>query len=426
MPWGIVPTGFSQPKISDILDEVQAAQLLAIPTLDLLPPDPIAVMTGIFCAKLADGWQVLQALYSGGDPDMASNDQLAGIALISGTIRQDATKTAVVCTVTVDAAFSALAGTMFASVVGVPGVLFKNADDFTAGGAGSTTGVVFSAVVAGPTTVNAGTLTVMASPLTHWTAITNPAAGTPGVSIEGDPALRAERELDLAAEGSTNAAAIAADVRRLIQPGNSPLTIDGIATSATMNPFTLTGATLGCTVLWNDTDAVDANGLPAHSIEAIAYAPSATTADTFALAALILVDKAAGITTYSGNGTSKSVTDDQGITVTVYYTRPTAVPTNIAITVKQASGVTLTDNDIKDAIFKFAKGTDRNGVVIDGAAVNWLPGVIAYASHVAAAAFIPGAVDVPSVTLSAANVGVNVVPTVRQIVTIGTITVTRT
>ena len=142
-------------------------------------------------------------------------------------------------------------------------------------------------------------LTTIAVALANWSAITNPAAGVTGKDVQTDAELRVARQQELALGGATSAAAIAADILAYIQPSQSPLTIAGIKTGTdpTNNPFTITAATISVTVLWNDKDVADANGLPGHSIEVIAYAPGASTEDTDALCALILVDKAAGVKT---------------------------------------------------------------------------------------------------------------------------------
>ncbi len=419
----LLASGLLIDTLAEILTGFETAELAGIaPTLDLVAPDPIAVLNGVVAERLSSLEELAAVLYDGMQPDNATGDQLEGIALITGTTRQPADKTTVACSITVDAAFGPQApGAMLASVVGVPNLLYTNVDEFSAAGAGTTAGVIFACVETGPNPVNASTLTVIASPLNHWTAITNPAAGVTGLAIQTDAGLRAAREAELAAGGSTNAAAIRADILQLIQPSQSPLTIAGIKTGTdpTNNPFTITAATISVTVLWNDKDVADANGLPGHSIEVIAYAPGASTEDTDALCALILVDKAAGVQTYSGDGTFKTITDDQGTAEAVYYTRPSALNTLIDVTVKQRTGHVVTENEVKDAIMAYIAGTDRNGVALDGYSANWTPGATAYASAIVGAIFaydIPGVANVTGVVLDAANVGPDIVPTVRQVV----------
>jgi hypothetical protein len=423
----LLATGLQIDTLDEIISEMQGDLLAGISTtLNLQAPDPIAVMTDVMAERLSSLEELAGALYSGMQPDNATGDQLEGVTLITGTTRQPASKTLVDCSITVTAAFAASAGTMFASVVGAPNLLYTNVDDFSAAGAGTTTGVTFQCVDTGDNVVNAGTLTVIASPLANWSAITNPADGVPGRAIENDADLRLARQQQLALGGSTSAAAIAADVLAFIQPSQSPLTIPGIlvGTDVSNNPFTIAAATISVTVLKNDSDSTDSDGLPPRSLEVIAYNGGVTdTEGTNALCALILADKAAGIQTYSGIGTSKDITDDQGIVTTVYYTRPVELTTLIAVTVKQRAGHTVTEAEVQDAIMAYIAGTDRNGVALDGYEAHWTPGATGYASAITGAVFsfdIAGVANVTGVTLSAANSGANIVPTVREIIVVVT------
>lgn len=422
----LLSTGLVLDTLDEIIDEFNQAELNGIATtLNLNAPDPIAVMNGVFGERLQALEEIVGAMYSGMITDNADGDMLTGLCLITGTLRDGATATVVSCSITVDAACGPFApGAMLASVDGVPNLLYENVDEFTAGGAGTTTGVTFQCTQTGANAVNANTLTVIASPLTHWTAITNPAAGVAGSGIQSDASLRAEQRQELALGGATSAAAIRADILQYIQPGQSPLTIPGIKTGSGVaeNPFTITASTLAVTVLWNDSGFTDdATGLPAYSFEVIAYAPSASTEDTNALCALILCDKAAGMRTYSGNGTFKSIADDQGISVDVYYTRPTELPTGINVDVRAKAGHVVSESEVRDAIMTYIAGTLTDGTAVEGATANWIAGATAYASSIVGAVFaydIPGVADVTGVVLSAANSGANIVPTVRQIVVV--------
>ena len=431
----LTPTGLEIDTLDEIVDAINDDLLAGISTaLDLNAPDPIAVMTGVVAERLFSLEELGGALYSGMQPDNATGDQLEGLALITGTTRQPATKTLVACSITVTAAFGPQApGTMFASVAGVPNVLYTNVDTFTAGGAGTTTGVTFECVDEGPNVVNAGTLTTIAVALANWSAITNPAAGVTGKDVQTDAELRVARQQELALGGAASAAAIAADILAYIQPSQSPLTIPGIKVGDNIsnNPFTITAATQSVTVLWNDADYVDdATGLPAHSLEAIVYNGNISDAESDnAICALLLADKAAGISTYSGNGTSKTITDDQGIAEVVYYTRPSGTSTGlITLTVKQRAGYTVTAQQVQDAIATYATGRDYAGTAVTGATAHWTPGATAYASAIVGAVFeyVPGVANVTAVVITNANVGPDLVPTLRQVVTLGTITPTIT
>jgi uncharacterized phage protein gp47/JayE len=411
-PYGLTAAGFAIKPRSQILTDMQAVQLAEIdPNLDLNPPDPFAVLTGNVADMLGELWEVAGALYSGMDPDVASDDQLTGLALITGTERLGPQPTEVPgCTVNVGAGFSAAAHTMYANPVGNTDAKFWNKTAVSnPGGSAANLTVDFEAVDDGPTQVLAGTLTQIAQSLNGWNSITNPNAGTPGSDIEDDPDLRLRRDEELAATGTTTAAAIRADVL------------------SKMVPPTVSSETLACTVLYNDTDLVDANGLPPHSVEVIAYQPGATGADNIALANLILADKAAGIDSYGL--TSATGTDSAGHTEVIKFTRPVTIPVYVAITVKTdpskfpagAAGIAA----VQAALTSYASG-------------EWQPGVSVYLKATQSAVFpspidalvgVPGVLDVtdfridtvyPAVATATINVDQ------RHIAVISTINVTVT
>ena len=380
-PWGIVPSGFNIKTQSEILTEMQQVALQEIsPNLDLQPPDPIAVLLGIGSGQFSDLWELALALYNGMDPDQATDDQLTSLSLITGTPREPATSTLVnSCTIVVTSAVSFPAGTMFASIAGQPTNVFTNTGDFTTLAAGTVTGVEFVCLQAGPIPCNAGTLTVISVPLSGWSSITNTSKGLTGSNIQTDSSLRQTRQQELEAAGTTSAAAIQAAILREMNPAQSPLTIPFILSSGAnsgpspgsqyTNPYTITSQVTGVTVLSNDTNATDGNGLPAHSLEAIAYAGGTQTAeDDAALAALIQSYKSAGISTNPSANTVQIVIDTQGTSEAIHFTRPVAVPIYVSIAVKYTgtlSQSTITEQ-IQDAIAAFA-------------ASNWLPGVEVYA-----------------------------------------------
>lgn len=356
--WGLTSAGYVAKPLDQILSDMQADQLANIsPNLNQQAPDPIAVLTGEVASELAELWQGEAALYSGMDPDTADGDQLTGVSLLTGTTRLDPSKTQVPgCTVNVDPG-TYLAGTLFARTTSDTVNLYTNKTDVVNGfGVASNFTVDFQAVDTGPLTVNASTLTIIAQAVTGWNSITNPTAGVPGTNGETDPDLRIRREGELSASGATTAAAIQSDVlTKMVTP-------------------TTSSNTLNCTVLHNDTDATDANGLPPHSIEVVAYQPGNTSADDTALANLILTQKAAGVGT---NGTtSKTATDSEGNTETISFTRPATTTIYVSCNVKG----NVTAQAVVDALTAYT-------------AKAWAPGVSAIILATQASLF-PSPVDI--------------------------------
>jgi uncharacterized phage protein gp47/JayE len=190
-----------------------------------------------------------------------------------------------------------------------------------------------------------GTLTVIAQPLSGWNSVTNPNDGNVGSDIETDAHLRARRQEELTLAGSTTASAIRADVIQQMQPPTTSV------------------VTTGCTVLYNDTDVTDANGVPPHSIEVVARAPGATGDDDDLLAALILNNKAAGDGT---NGTTTVVvTDSQGNEQPISFTRPADTVLTVVVTVvTDPTMPTPAASAIKLAMTDYADATYEPGVTV--------------------------------------------------------------
>lgn len=408
MAYGVTSAGFEIKPLDQIIADMQAKQLASISaSLDVSPTGLIGILNGIVAQTSFDHWQLDAALYDGMDPDQAGDDQLEGACLLTGTTRDAAQSTQVTCTVVVGAGFNQAPGTMFAHIVGNTPALFTNKETIASVGGGTLTGQLFQAVTPGPTQCLAGTLTVIAQALAGWTSITNPADGTVGRGIEGDPSLRQKREAELSAPGSATGDAIRSDVLEQMQPP------------------TTSSATLNCTVLWNDTDTIDANSVPAHAIEVIAYQPGATSNDDQLLANLILASKDAGTGT---NGTSyKDAIDSQSITERIYFTRPAAVNVWIKLTV-----------------FTNPKTFPSDGATLIAALLQsysqaaWIPGATVYAEAtrgqmvpqpLVLGTGIPGVINVTVFkidTVDPAVASVDIPMTARQIATLARVDVTVT
>lgn len=337
-PYGVVPTGFNVKPRDAILTDIETVQLAEIsPSLDVQATSLLGINNGIVAQAVADAWLALAATYAARDPDSATDSALTSVALLTGTERQGANPTVVVATVNVDGGFNAAPETMFASIVGNPAAIFTNVEEVdNPGGSPADFPVTFRAINPGPQQCLAGTLTVIAQALTGWNSVTNAEDGTVGNAVESDPNLRLKRQQELSRAGSSTAAAIRADILTQMQP---PVT---------------TSATINVTVLHNDTNIVDANNLPSHSIEVIAYQPGNTSDDDQLLADAIAVAKADGIDTYGL--ASKMVTDDQGISQAIRYTRPAPLVLYVAITVRVDATFPLDGADlVKQELVDYAQ-----------------------------------------------------------------------
>lgn len=376
--YGVTDVGFNVKPIDAIMEDLQTAQSQTVsPNLDWQPTGLMGQLNGIFAAELAEAWLAALADYNGMDPDQAAGAQLNNVCLLTGTERQGPQATVVPVTVNVNAGFDAAPGTMFANISGDTSAIFTNELTVTnTGGSPANVSTTFKAVDTGPQQCLAGTLTVINVPLTGWNSITNATDGVPGNNGQGDVSLRQTRNQELSAAGTSTPDAIRADVLEKMQPP------------------TTTTETINCTVLHNDTDVADANGLPPHTIEVIAYQPGNTSGDDQALAELIAISKT-GATGTNGLA-SKIVTDSQGFSESIYYTRPSPLTLYIAITIV-----------VNGKVFPLDGITQVQTAILNYAALEYGPGGKVYLRPLSGAVFpnpldaslgVPGVVNITAFT----------------------------
>lgn len=287
-------TGLQIKTIEEILDELSVQQKAEIDaTLNTAPDEPIGQLNGIFAAQLREVWEVAQVAYNCFNPDAAEGFCLEKLSALTGTLREGATKSRVSLDVDVDAAVVLTAGTHFANVFGDPDNRWSPVVDFTS--VGGVQSVEFQAEFAGATIANAGTITVISTPVVGWNSVTNPTDATPGKEIDTDDELRQRREEELRATGSATLDAIRADV---LQDED----------------------VLQCSVFENVTDLIDATGLPPHSIEVVVFDGTPPTLSNSEIAQLIWDTKPAGILAYGLE--SGIATDTLGEFHAVGFSRP--------------------------------------------------------------------------------------------------------
>jgi hypothetical protein len=293
---GVIPTGFDRKTLETIISEMETDLLARIsPSLNTEAASLIGNLIGVFGSKVSEVWEVMEEVYRAGDRAGASGDALDAIGGLVGVPREPATKSTVTLSLVVGAAFSQAPGALVAYVVGNPTARFVNTET-AASVLGGTISVVFEAEETGPVAAPAGALSVIAGAVSGWTSCTNPADATQGTEIESDAAYRARQVSEIANAGSTTVDAIRAAV----------LQVSGVTS---------------CTVLENDTNATDADGLPPHSFECIVTVTDAV--DSNKLTKAIFATKAGGIQAVGlgAEAISVNVTDSQGEIHTIGITR---------------------------------------------------------------------------------------------------------
>jgi hypothetical protein len=231
--------------------------------------------------------------------------------------------------------------------------------------------VAYTAEEAGEIGAAAYALTDIETPVDGWENATNIEAAIEGDAEESDSELRVRRDAELAAPGNTTPDAIRANILRVN---------DGSTDPDHLQPD-------DCHVFYNDTDYVDANGLPPHSVEVLVQ--GGTAAD---IAEEIWDSVGAG--TYIHGTTSATVEDSEGNDQTVRYTRPTEVPIYVRVDITYdaaewpASPSTVITQWVKSAVLTYAEDVEigenvrappiiaavyRGGAAVDGDSVAIVP-----------------------------------------------------
>ena len=207
------------------------------------------------------------------------------------------------------------------------GTQFASVSSVTLDGSGS--GVVdFQAVDLGPIAAASGALTQVVSAILGWDSVTNPNAATLGRNIESDQALRMKRKNTLSLqnvalpEAITSALYAVQNVKSLAfreNPTGSSATIDGI--------------TLVKNSVW-------------------ACVQGGTDGD---IAAALLANKSMGCN-WNGSTTVSVVDSASGQAYSVKFDRPTAVPVQARVTVRNIGAVTNVPATVRSAVLAYAAG----------------------------------------------------------------------
>lgn len=405
---GVTPSGFVGKTLLEIKEEIDAAWRAEFgANTDLSPDSPDGQIIGIVSDRFAELWELAQAVYSAQDPDKATGQAQDAVCAITGTIRDPASNSTVTLTctgtnatilltgreVSVDGTGDRFATTADATLAtatayatstvtaegafirtAVPRIYVCTTAGTTAGagtgpaGTGSDIidgtahfryvgdGAAYAQVAAqaadtGPVAALAFTINTIETPVSGWSTVLNLTDAVLGEDEEADDALRVKREAELAAAGAGTLPAIRAAVLR----------VEGVTS---------------CIVFKNDTSAVDADGRPAHSAEAVVE--GGADAD---IAAAIYDNVSAGVEPYGT--TVVSVTDSQGLSWDVGFTRPTLLTIWVRVDV------------IKDPLVFPVDGEDQIIAAIVADEANYPIGKNVTASRVSSRVYqVPGVLDV--------------------------------
>lgn len=426
--YGVTSTGFVVKPLDVIKEEKETLFRNTFgDSIDLAEDGPFGQIIGILSGQEADVWLLAQSTYSAFDPDQAEGTALDGLCALTGTIREPAAYSTVVATCTgtpgtvlnigrqasVETAGTKFETTASATITAVNGWgngapyvigdrVFNASRSYvcitagtSAGSGGPTTtasditdgtvhwkylgegtgavDVTMQATETGALVANAGTLTVIETPVSGWSSVTNLEDEDTGRAEETDSALRIRRETELRRVGGAAVEAIRTDV----------LDVDEVT---------------ACTVFENVSDVTDGDGVPPHAIEVLVSG-----GEDDEIATAIFDSKSAGIGTYGD--TSVGVVDSQGITHTISFSRPDEIDIYVQI------------NLVVDAE-KYPSGSDAivKQAVVDYGDATYYAGKNVVASALEAVCFsaAPGILEAEVLIKTSAT------PTARTTIAIGT------
>lgn len=287
MTAGVDTSGLTIKTFDDIIADMSSAILGSPafgPDTDLDPDEPFGAMLAIAANEVAECWELLATAFSAFDEESVEGWLQTKLAALTGTTREPA----IASVVTINC-------TLVNGTILPPTATVAKADDPTnqwlivGGYTALSTGVLpvkFQSTQVGPVIGPSGTLTNILTPVSGWSAATNPLDATLGAIVESDPNLRIRRRQEIGAQGSRSSAAIRA---KLLQ-------IKGVISTR---------------VFQNLTPIADSGtGRPPNSIEISIWDGVSHAADPVAIRALIYDNAPPGIELFGNN--SGNVVDQFG------------------------------------------------------------------------------------------------------------------
>lgn len=431
---GLDATGFTVKTQTEIRDEINEDVKTAFgQSVGVSDDDILGRLIAIFAEREANLWELAEGINTSTDPDSATGAQQDSVCAITGTIREAAKNSTVNLTLTGTAATVVTTGSQ-ASVTGT-GEKFTTLADATlvlltawaattayvvddrrsnggnvylcivAGTSGAAPGptsegasisdgtvtwrflgnglsavdVAAAAANTGATVGASGDIITIETPISGWDSVMNILDAVIGSAIEPDETLRARREEELAAPGTAPIDALRVDL----------LAVTGVTTVK---------------LFVNNTDTVDADGVPPHAVEAMIQ--GGANQDIWDQ---LLASVAAGILTHGD--VSGTAVDSEANDHTMKFSRPTEIDIHVDITLTFDVTLYPTDGDdqVEAAIvaINYATGKDVVSSQIKGAIVEVRDSTGAIVSGVA------GVNDV-----SLAEIGLSPPPTVETTIVI--------
>ncbi|HBU5908714.1 TPA: baseplate J/gp47 family protein [Klebsiella pneumoniae] len=300
----VTAEGISAPDYQTVLDTITGYFQQIYGSDAYLDPDSKdGQMVALVALAIHDANNTAISVYRSFSPSTALSDALTSNVKINGITRRAATNS------TVDELIEGEAGTLIAngSVKDANGIIW-NLPAQVAIGIDGTVIATATCSVAGAVAAPAGSVNKINTPTRGWVSATNPQAATVGVAAETDAELRVRQSQSVALASLTPFDAVDGAIAN----------VEGVTRHKLFE---------------NDTEVMDANGLPAHSISAVVEGGDATV-----IANTIRSVKGQGVSTFGM--TAVVVTDRYGNPYTIRFSRPVDVPVFASITLRALTGYT--------------------------------------------------------------------------------------
>ena len=375
--WGVTERGFRRPTYVELLNaiEYKARELFGQRAV-LTVRSPLGIFLRIFAWMLNSLFALMEDVYNSRFVDTAVGTSLYNLGRAIGLSLLPAQKASGYVT------FSGAVGTAIPSGFLVKTVAGYQYAVLVAGRIGADGTVILPVQAVGTGAdynADAGTVKEIVNPLDGVSSCTNASAMTGGRWRESDEEFRDRYYKSVDFAGGVNADAIAGEILQNVEGVYSAICYE------------------------NDTDEVDALGLPPHSFEVVAYGGLDEE-----VAKAIFRRKAGGIQTYGGK--TIPVVALNGQSYDIHFSRPATVPIYIKVYDLETDTNFPWDGEsrIKAALISFIGGDVQGGLPI-GTDVLYmaLPGAILS---------VPGVVDFSlSIGTSAAALAVkNIVIGTRE------------
>lgn len=346
MAYGLTDEGFVIKRLSVIREEIQD-RLKDLPAFGegfiLDPEEPMGQLIDLFAEREAALWELAQAGYTALNRDEAPGAALENLGNFIDFPKLEATYSTtpaagLLCTGTPGTVIPSGSQVSQATTEDV----YEIDEEVTIGGGGTITASV-TALETGPKEALAGTLTVIETPVSGWTAVTNTVDVVPGRNIETDTEYRARQQESVAVVGSCTDDSLEGKIREL----------DDITAVLVVNRYQKT------------TDGT--TGQPASSFWVILQVPDSSDLEQRQeIADLVFENKPAGIEPWGTTAVTVEDLEEEEQTVYLQY----ATPSNIWIRV---IGVDLDgtepddwEDQVEAAILAYGSGLTIGDDVIYG------------------------------------------------------------